>query len=75
MGFERLLNDSFDGAWEELGVVEGAAAVAMAGLLRLAPRLAGKNVAAAMCGNNIGADLLVETMAQHGSGSGAPGRL
>jgi threonine dehydratase len=56
-------------------VVEGAAAVAMAGLLRLAPRLAGKNVAAAMRGNNIGADLLVETMAQHGSGSGAPGRL
>ena len=47
-------------------VIEGAAGVALAGMLRLAPALAGKHIGVVICGNNIGAEVLAEIVSSHG---------
>ena len=43
-------------------LIEGAAAVAVAGLTKVAERYHGKDVAVVLCGANIGADTLGEVL-------------
>ena len=45
-------------------VAEGAGAAGLAGLVKLAPKLAGKRVGIVLCGSNIDADTLTWALSQ-----------
>jgi threonine dehydratase len=53
-------------------IVEGAAGVAIAGMARLAPRLAGKQLGVVICGNNIGAEVLAGIISERSAADSGP---
>jgi len=58
----------YDCLAHEHKVVEGAAGVALAGMLKAAPGMQGKELGVVVCGNNIGAGVLAKILsAQHDS--------